>query len=599
MTDPAPAEPTVRPARAGLLSGLSFIWLVPILALVVSLGIAWQSYAERGKLIEIAFDNASGVAPDKTELKYRDVAVGLAEEVRFSEDLSHVIVAVRVDQSIAPYLDEDAQFWVVRPEVSAQGISGLDTVLSGVYIGGSWDAEAGEAQTEFRGLPKAPLSDPTRDGTAIQLSARDGNSIVAGAPILYKGIQVGAVEAPELTESGDGVVIRGFIEAPHDRILTQNTRFWDISGVSVSLGPGGVSLNLSSVASLVQGGISFDTLVAGGAAVEDGHVYPLYPDPEAARASLLDDPAAARLQVRALFDGSVGGLAEGADVRFRGVTVGEVSSVAMVASEIGARRVVRLQAVLSIVPERLGLGEDAAPEAALDFLADYVGQGLRARLGTGGLLSSELVVELVELPEAEAATLGTEGDALPELPTVPAELGSLNATAEGVFERINNLPVEEVLASLQGLLDNANALIGSEDTQALAPEITATLSELRTLVPDLTRTLASAEGALGEVEQIAAGLRESGATENVNEVFSSAASAANAIEAAAGELPQLAARLEGVAARAESVLGAYDDNSRLISSALATLRDVSEAADALRTLARTLQRNPNSLLMGR
>ncbi len=599
MTDPAPAHPTVGPARRGFFARFSFVWLVPVLALVVSLGIAWQSYAERGVLIEIAFDSASGVTADKTELKYREVTVGVVEEVSFTDDLSQVLVGVRVDRTLAPFLDEDARFWVVRPEVSAQGISGLNTVLSGVYIEARWDSNTGTPQTEFTGLDRAPLSDPTRAGTTIQLSAKDGNSIVAGAPILYKGIPVGSVEAPELTESGDSVVIRGFVEAPYDRILTTNTRFWDISGVSVSLGPGGVSLNFSSVASLVQGGISFDTLVAGGEAIENGHIYPLYDDQSAARASLLDDPSLDSLKVLAVFDGTVGGLTDGASVRFRGVQVGVVENVAMIASDVGSRKVVQLHATLAINPARLGLGEGASSDEALEFLRGYVTQGLRVRLATASLLSGELVVDLVELPDAEPAQVIAAEGKLPQLPTIEADVANLNATAEGVFQRINNLPVEELLASVQGLIDSANTIVSSDDTRALVPGINSALADFRTLAPDLNTTLAKTEETLEEVRLIAVSLRESGVTTSVNKVFGSAAAAADAVEKAAEELPKLTGRLNTLAGRTEAVLSAYDDNSRLITGALSTLRDISEAADAMRTLARTLQRNPNSLLMGR
>ncbi|MDA7427603.1 MlaD family protein [Primorskyibacter aestuariivivens] len=599
MTDPTPADPVVRPAHGVSSPRFSVIWMVPILALAISLGIAWKSYAERGVRIVIGFDNATGIVAEKTELKYRDVTVGLVEEVGFSDDLSEVLVAVRLDRELAPYLDADAQFWVVRPEVSAQGISGLNTVLSGVYIEGRWDSQANEVQTRFTGLSRAPLSDAAGGGIAIRLSARDGNSIIAGAPILYKGIPVGKVEAPELSETGDSVIIRGFIDAPYDQIVTENTRFWDISGVSLSLGAGGVSLDFSSIASLVQGGIGFDTLITGGARPAEGHLFPLYTDQETARASLLDDPTTERLRVLAVFDGSVGGLKEDATVRFRGVQVGEVESVAMIASDMGGRSAVRLHATLAITPARMGLGEEAGTEDALDFLASYVEQGLRVRLATASLLSNELVVDLVEVPDADPARIITRQDALPELPTVEADIADLNASAEGVFKRINNLPIEELLASLQGLIDSANLLIVDEDTQAIAPGINATLEELRALSPDLTRTMAETEATLKEVRLIAAELRENGATENVNNVFNSASSAADAIEAAAGELPKLTARLNALATRTETVLKTYDDNSRLISGALSTLRDISEAADALRSLARTIQRDPSSLVTGR
>ncbi|MGY3437536.1 MULTISPECIES: PqiB family protein [unclassified Marinovum] len=625
MTDHTPADPIVRPARGG--SRFSAVWLVPLVALGISLGIAWNSYAARGVLVEIVFDSASGVAADKTELKYRDVSVGMVEDVSFTNDLSEVVVAVRVDRDLAPFLDADAEFWVVRPEVSAQGISGLNTVLSGVYIEGRWDSEIGAETSRFAGLARAPLGDASGEGTAIMLSARDGNSISAGAPILYKGIPVGAVEAPELSENGDTVIIRGLINAPYDRIITDDTRFWDISGISLSLGSAGVSLDFSSLASLVQGGISFDTLVAGGDPIEPGHTFPLYADEETARSSLFTDTTGERLRVNAIFSGAVGGLSEGATVRFGGVPVGEVDGVSMVAVDVDGRKAVRMQTTLAIVPGRLGLSEEDGSVEALDLLDTYVLEGLRVRLSTASLLSSELVVDLVEIPDAVPAEVIYETDKLPQLPTIEADVTDLNATAEGVFKRINNLPVEELLASVQNLVNSANALITNEDTlsiapginsalaevsglapgidatlaevRGIAPDISATLAEVRALAPELVATLDQTKATLEEFRLIGEGLRESGATENVNNVFASAANAADAVESAANELPKLAARLNALATRTEKVLESYGDNSRLITGAVSTLRDVSEAADAMRALARTIQRNPNSLIIGR
>lgn len=150
------AEPETVEAKRGLLSRISIVWLIPLLALLISLGAAYRNYADQGVLIEITFEDASGVRADETQLRYRDVVVGLVEEVRFSDGLESVIVAVRVDQEVAQFIDTDAKFWVVRPEVSAQGISGLDTVLSGVYLMGSWDGEVATAVTEFEGLTRAP-----------------------------------------------------------------------------------------------------------------------------------------------------------------------------------------------------------------------------------------------------------------------------------------------------------------------------------------------------------------------------------------------------------------------------------------------------------
>ncbi|MAQ83353.1 MAG: paraquat-inducible protein B [Maritimibacter sp.] len=608
-----PAEANVRRRSRGLLSRVSFIWAVPLLALAISLGVAWQSYSGRGVLIEIGFESASGIGADETDLRYRDVVVGSVEEVSFSDDLSEVVVSVRVNREIIPYLDEDAEFWVVEPEVSVRGISGLDTVLSGVYIEGTWDSEAGTAQTRFTGLAEAPLVDPTRPGTPIELRARDGNSIATGAPVLYKGIRVGEVESPQLSPNGEGVVIRAFVEAPYDRLLSTNTRFWDISGVSVTLGSGGVSLDFSSLASLVEGGVSFDTLVSGGDPIEPGQPYQLFGDEEAAQASLLTDGTAQTLELLAVFDGVVSGLSEGTAVRFQGVPVGEVTGVAMVAEDVGDRKVVRLNATLAVSPPRLGLGEGATTEEALSLLDDYVVQGLRARLASASLLSNQLVVELIEVPDADPAWIVNRQGRPPELPTVDSDLADLNATAQGVFQRINELPIEEVLASAERMLDSVTNLVNSEDTRAVLPGVTETLADIRSVVPEVNETLDTVRGAvpsleatfaearavLAEAREVVTEIREAGISEKVEEAFNSTVSAAGSVEDAAAGLPPLVARLDTLVLRAEATLSTFSDSSRLVTSTLSTLRSISEASEAVRNLARTLQRNPNSIILGR
>ncbi len=201
------AEPDIRPVRQGLMSRISLVWLVPVLALVASLALAWQNYSDRGVLIEIGFKNATGVEVGKTQLRYRDVSVGTVERVTFSEDLSQVIVQVRVEKDIAAFIDADALFWVERPQVLVRGVSGLGTVLSGVYVNGFWDAMIGEPEYRFTGLGAAPLVRPGSRGISIVLRARNGNQLSAGAPILYKGIRVGVIEAPSLTPSGSDVVL--------------------------------------------------------------------------------------------------------------------------------------------------------------------------------------------------------------------------------------------------------------------------------------------------------------------------------------------------------------------------------------------------------
>ena len=158
MTD-TPTPVPVEKTENSLFANLSVVWIIPLFALVMALAVAWKSYTERGPLITIEFESGAGIAPRETDVRFRDVKVGIVEEVQFSPGLASVVAHVRLEKEVAPYVDAGASFWIVRPELTARGVSGLDTVLSGVFIEGSWDSEIGPERTIFRGLEAEPPVD--------------------------------------------------------------------------------------------------------------------------------------------------------------------------------------------------------------------------------------------------------------------------------------------------------------------------------------------------------------------------------------------------------------------------------------------------------
>lgn len=691
-TGPAPFD--VRPVKKRIWQRLSLVWLVPLVALAISLWAAWQNYADRGTLITISFENAAGISTGETMIKYRDVTIGEVENVEFSEGLTDVLVHARIDKTVAPFLDDDAQFWVVRPDVSVRGITGLETVLSGVFIEGNWDTEADVAQTQFVGMEQPNLTRANQRGIRVVLRADDGGSIAAGAPILHKGIEVGYLEKPELSFNGRQVIVNAFIESPYDRRITSSTRFWDTSGFSVSFGAGGVSLDVSSLASLIEGGIAFDTVVSGGAPINDGHRFDIFPSEQSARDSLFTNPNAEVLEVAVLFEQSVSGLTEGAEVRFQGIRVGEVSSLNAIVVGDSANAEVRLQAILAIEPSRLGMGPDATAEDALELLSDFVTRGLRARMVTGNILAGTLYVELIELEDALPAIMNLTSGDFPVIPTTESLISDVAATAEGLLARIDALPVEELMdgaidlmdsverlandqytratpAALVALLDESRGLINSDDVQAIPGDIRKVIGDLDGLVteatelglvgdidtavaaatkvatnielatqnlPQITADIEAftasanaleldalfnsatasldaidaflstddavafpgeANAALSTMRALLDDIRAGGAIDNVNAALASANEAAKAVEDAVSTLPALAARANQLVTQTETVVNSYGERSRFSAEALATLRDIQEASDAISSLARTIERNPNSLLIGR
>lgn len=574
MTDTPPTGPApmnIRPARTPVVQRLALVWIVPIVALLISLGAAWQNYSDRGVRITIAFENAAGVQAGTTEIRYRDVGVGLVEAVEFDDGLGTILVHARIDQDIAPYLDADAQFWVVRPDVSVRGISGLDTVLSGAYIEGNWNTTADVAQTNFTGLDQPVLTRANQRGTTILLQSENAGSIAAGAPVLHKGLAVGYLEEPALNFDGSGVVVSAFIEAPYDRRITSNTRFWDISGFSVSFGAGGVAINVNSLASLIEGGVEFDTIVSGGDPVTEGQSFAIFPSEQVARDSLFVDPSAEVLRVAVLFEEAVTGLVRGADVRFQGIRIGEVSEISAIVVGEGDQAQVRLQAVLDIQPSRLGLGADATANAAMTLLSDFVERGLRARMVTGNILSGSLFVELAQIEDALPAIMARTSGRYPVIPTTESDISDVAATAEGVLARINALPVEELMNGAIDMMDSIERLVDSEDTRAVPASVIALLEEARGIVgsEDLQAVPAELRSVIAEIDAIVASANDADLVASLDNVLEVASTALVNIEEATRNLPRISAEIEALTIRANQL-----ELDALVTSATGTLASI-------------------------
>lgn len=694
MNDDLP-DVSVSPARKVFLSGASVIWIIPILALLVALTVAWQSYNDRGPLITVEFENGAGIQAGETELKFRDVTVGIVEKVGFTASLSKVTAQIRVEKDVAPFIDASAVFWIVQPEVTAQGISGLSTVLSGVYIEGSWDEKIGTIANLFQGASEAPLIRPGQSGLEIAFRTTANGQLTDNAPILYKGIEVGRVGRAKIDPRNNYAVVEALIFEEHRTLVNNSTRFWDASGFSVTLGPAGAEIDFSSLATLVGGGITFDTFVSGGDRVQDGTVFEIFPDKETARNSVFNASEVTPLKLSVIFEDNISGLVVGAPVELSGLKIGEVEALSGIVdyNQFGDSRV-RLNVNLSVQPARLGLPVEVNAENALVFLQERVSNGLRARLASASLLTGGLKVELVMVEDAPAARLIADGDALPVLPTTFSETSDAAATVEGVFTRINNLPIEELLNSAISFLNSAEALVTdedlretpqdlrlllaelqglvtSDDVQNIPVALNATLTRVETLVATLEReqiaerlsaalegattaansVSTSVEGVPALVEQIQAvaakaetlelnqlvdeltaltksadavigtdaavalpgslkraldevnytlqELREGGAIENVNRTLASARNAADNIAVSAKDLPNIVDRLTSLFAQASRTIEGYNKGEEISRSAQDTLRDIQKAADALASLARTIERNPNSLLLGR
>lgn len=694
MTLPDLPDMDVIPTKRSPWRNLSLVWLVPILALIISMGVAWQSYNNKGTLITIVFKDAAGITPKDTTIRFRDVIIGAVEDVSFSKDMSHVEVSARIHKDVAATLSPETLFWVVRPEVSARGISGLSTVLSGVYIDAAWTPIEASSSRAFEGLSETPLIRPGHEGTRIMIRSKNGSSLTPGAPVFFRGMEVGQLDTPRLSETGDSTDVEAFINAPFDKFLTTDSRFWNVSGFSVTLGPAGLNLNVASLGSLLTGGVAFENIVSGGSPVTDNTMFRLFEDETAARDSIFTQVSANSVTMSVVFSESVSGLASGAPVEFRGLRVGQVSSIGAFIVKNPSGSTVNMRALITIDPQSLGLDADAGKDTIRSFIEKLVSEGMRARLSTTSIFSSALKIELADVEDALPAGVEDDADGTPIIPSVKSDLPDFTATAEGVLERVNKLPIEDVMnqaislmASIEaiasakgtqrapdallGLIEDARGLIGQDDTQAIPNELRGVIADLRSIVTELkdrgavdqlssalanfdkasadiamasgdlpkliedlraiatkvndlkaeeliaavTRVMDSTDALIGtegaksippalasaltEVQAALSDLRKGGAIENTNATLASARDAADAVAQAAKNFPDVTAQLDSVIAKADALVSSYGAKSTFNSETLDLLRELKTAAKSVSQLARAIERNPNSLILGR
>ncbi|OXI35920.1 intermembrane transport protein PqiB [Burkholderia aenigmatica] len=481
---PSVPDPVIA-TRAGWLPSL--VWLVPLVAALIGIGLVVKSVLERGPEITISFRNADGLEPGKTRVKYKDVEIGTVKTIKLAKDLSHVLVDVQLTKDADTFAVKDSRFWVVRPRVGASGVSGLGTLLSGAYIG----VDAGRSTidaTTFSGLETPPAVTGDQRGTQYTLRGDSLGSLDIGSPVYYRRVQVGQVVGFSLDPLGTGVTFTVFVNAPYDQYVHANSRWWQASGVDLRLDSSGLKLNTQSLATVILGGIAFQAPVdqpAGAVATHDT-VFALGADETQA----MRDPDGERVPVVMNFNQSLRGLSVGAPVDFRGIVLGEVTNIGI--DYDPKAKGFTMPVTMNIYPERLGKRfrdtiRSKGEPARREILQRLVEHGLRGQLRTGNLLTSQLYVALDFFPTASAVKLDVNQETI-ELPTVPNTLDELQVQVADIAKKLDKVPFDQIGNNLNSTLANANKLFQQLDTQ-VAPEARDTLSAAK-------RTFTTAEATL-------------------------------------------------------------------------------------------------------
>ncbi|WP_065503018.1 intermembrane transport protein PqiB [Burkholderia stabilis] len=459
---------------------MQLVWLVPIVAVLIGGWLAVKAVIEQGPTITITFRTGEGLEAGKTKIKFKNVDIGVVRSVVLSTDHKRVVATADISKDATTLLVDNTRFWVVRPRIAGGTVSGLGTLLSGSFIGADVGDAKGARRT-FTGLEAPPVFTSDEPGREFVLKSADMGSVDVGSPVYFRRLQVGQIVTYALDPDGKGVTLRAFVNAPYDRFVNADSRFWHASGIDVALSPDGLRVETQSLVSIMIGGIAFETPVDSldqQVAATDAP-FTLFHD--RAEAMKRHDRIVEKYLVN--FTESVRGLAVGAPVDFRGVAVGEVTGIYTRFDR--ETRKFSIPVEFNLYPERFtsryrtgakGGRLSRHPEQLANLLVE---RGLRAQLRTGNLLTGQLYVALDFFPDAAKASIDWTANP-PELPAIPGSLQSLQDSVTRLMAKLNGMPLDKIGNSAQQTLASANLL----------------LKQLDTVVPQARDTLASAHTAL-------------------------------------------------------------------------------------------------------
>lgn len=559
QASPGPApDPPVATAAVRRRRRIPLVWIVPVLTVLIALWLAWDTFSKRGPTITVSFDTASGLTAGQSQLKYRNVVMGTVKSITVAPDLSKVLVTIDTVREAESLLTDKTIFWVVKPQLFAGNITGLDTILSGSYIGMRPSAVAGAPQRDFVGQHDPPILQASVKGTTYRLDTARLGSIGLGAPIFFRDIDVGTVLGWDLHELASRVTIHAFVRAPFDQYVRDDTIFWNASGLSVRLGAQGIDVQLESMRALLLGGIAFDTHPASGVPIsKPDHRFPLYANMDQAKAAGFGS----HVNLVSFFPGSVAGLAAGADVTFHGLKIGEVTDVGLVYDAAQDRVLAPVHyRVESDRVNNIAKAKNLEPEKVAE---EMISRGLRATLQSPSLITGQKIVALEIVPDARPAALQKQGDHY----IIPsAEVGgfdSITRSAAELLSRINRIDFDRIGRSLM------NAASGLDDT------ING---------PQLKTTLTALEKAMVSVQDVARRLDADGSP-------------------ALKRLPEIAAQLQDAITRANRLIGSVDQGygsaSKFNRDLDRLIPQITETARSIRALSDLLARHPEALIRGR
>lgn len=546
-------EPIIKKRR------ITFLWIIPIIALGIGLWLAYQHVRNTGATITLDFRTGDGIVANKTRIRYKDLDIGVVTGVGFSEDLSHVIVEAQMIANATPLLNQDSKFWVVKPQITASGVSGLSTLISGSYI--ALDPGSSKvSKRHFEGLQQAPAIPLSEDGQLVHLQSASSAGLNIGSPVYYRGLKVGQITEINYQANADRLFINAFVRAPYDKLINTNTKFWNVSGVSLDVSTNGANLQMESIESLLLGGITFTTPTTFDtqhSSSIDEKVFTLY----ASESATVQPPSFEKQYYVLYFDDSIRGLNNNAPVEFNGIRIGQVIDIRLLYDEKTQKAVIPV--LIEVEPQRIDRANKQEGEDNL--FADLVSNGLRASMETDSLITGSKFIKLSMYPNDPGIL--TDDRYSPYL-VMPSRSTGISRIADGVGEiidKVKKLPLERIADEVSEVLGEGKNVLAGASTILNAPNMDQLGTNIVSSLQEFNNTMQSVRGV----------------TKNLSQT-----------------LQTLNNKLEGIIVQLEDTLYGFSPNSSLYYTLQGTLTALRKAAESVNSVATKLDNKPNALIFG-
>jgi len=537
------------------------IWIVPFIALLIAGWLAYQYFSELGPQIRIVFPNNEGLQAGQSRIKYRNVPVGTVQKIELQEDGEGIVVVARMDKTVKSFLNESSKFWIVKPEVGLGGISGLDTLISGTYIN-MHASKAEEHEDTFLGQSHAYRDDSQGEYFVLN-SPKGNNAVKAGTPIYLKNIKVGQVEYVVLALDSASVDVIIYIENAYTPYLRTDSNFWVRSTFGVSLNNGRVDLAVAPITDLIGGAIEFSSQKKGMTCnVPDGHIFKLYANKGEVEHTYIGKSQKQLADFKLYTQESVAKLHIGAPVRYEGFEVGKVKEMQIHYDKINHN--MQSEVLVSINLSVFANANDTMSATGKENFYTAVKEGLRAQIIPSDPITGFLYVDLTFTDAEDNRTIEYK-HAFNVIPTVEYQSGNMLASMTKILDKINALPLEKLLDSLNTVVEDTDSLVKNTDglVQGVDKPLTLLLSDLKTTVANLNKMTSK-----------------------------------KSFDTIPSEIDKSLKALTSTLRTTKKVMRGYSSNSVITRQLADTLKIVTKTSKEMQLFLKMLNRKPNSLIFG-